>query len=55
MDMSRGNEILRLKVAPAQASTLATVQAPPAREDTLAATPVIGPDGFVCPLFVAPS
>jgi hypothetical protein len=54
-DMSRGIEILRLEVAPALASTLATVQAPRAREDPLAATPVIGPDGFVCPLFVAPS
>jgi hypothetical protein len=53
-DMSRGIEILRLKVAPSQAARLATVQAPPAREDPLAATPVLGPDVLFCPFFVAP-
>ena len=53
-DMSRGIEILRLKVAPAQAATLATVQEPAVREDPLAARPVLGPNEFFCPVFVLP-
>jgi hypothetical protein len=53
-DMSRGIEILQLKVAPSQAARLATVQAPAAREDPLAARPVPGQDGLFCPFFVAP-
>jgi hypothetical protein len=53
-DMSRGIEILQLKVAPSQAARLATVQAPAAREDPLAARPVAGQDGLFCPFFVAP-
>jgi hypothetical protein len=52
-DMSRGIEILRLKVAPSQAARLATVEDPPAREDPLAAVPVVGHDGLICPAFVS--
>jgi hypothetical protein len=60
-DMSRGIEILRLKVSPARSARLATVRDPRARRarrDPLAAVPVaasgLTPGSLVCPLFRTP-